>query len=47
MLVGLINISREILKTSYDTDLRISGLKLIHFLIVYGKEEFAKLTVET
>ena len=42
---GLINFSNEFLKTSYDTDLRISGLKLFHSLIVYEKKEFAKYSV--
>ena len=42
---GLINFSNEFLKTSYDTDLRISGLKLFHSLIAYGKKEFAKYSV--
>ena len=35
---GLINFSNEFLKTSYDTDLRTSGLKLFHSLIVYGRK---------
>ena len=39
---GHINVSNEFLKTSDDTDLRISGLKLFYSLIVYGKEEFGK-----
>ena len=42
---GLINFSDEFLKTSYYTDLRISGFKLFHSLIVYGKKEFAKYSV--
>ena len=32
--VGLINFCSEFLKTSYDTDLRISGHKLLRSLIV-------------
>ena len=39
---GLINFRNEFLKTSYDTDLPISGLKLFHTLSVYGKKELAK-----
>ena len=38
--IGLINFSNEFLKASYDIDLlRISGIKLFHSLIVYGKNE--------
>ena len=40
---SLIDFSNEFLKTSYDTDLQISGLKLFHFLIVNGKTEFANM----
>ena len=32
----------EYSKTSCDTDLRISGLKLFHSLTAHGKQEFAK-----
>ena len=35
--VGLINFSDEFLKTLYDTDLRISGLKLSHSLVTLSK----------
>ena len=39
---GLINFSNEFLKTSYGTDLRISGIKWFYSFTVYGKKEFAK-----
>ena len=39
---GLINFSDEFLKTSYDTDLQVSGLKLFHSLIVCEKKKFPK-----
>ena len=35
---GLINFSDSFLKTSFDTDLRIPGLKLFHSLAMYGKQ---------
>ena len=35
--VGLINFSDEFLKTLYDTDLRISGLKLSYSLVTLSK----------
>ena len=35
--VGFMNFNNELLKTSYDADLQISGLKLFHSFIVYGK----------
>ena len=44
-LVGLTMFSNEFLKTSYDTDWRIFGLKLFYSLIVYEKKEFTKYSV--
>ena len=41
----LITFSNKFLKTSCDTDLRISGLELFHSLIVYGKKEFGEHSV--
>ena len=42
---GLTNFSIEFLKIPCSTNLRISGLKLFHSLIIYGKREFAKYSV--